>query len=568
MTHRHFTSHMMIRKLIVFAAWLGAGAILAFGARPALSANPGAPAAHAGEQAGSSHCPALPAPSGRIVEVDSEEELWNAVNEGVPNTTILIADGTYNLAAQGYYLWIDTPNITLRSASGDRDGVILDDNYQGSEIISVAASHVTIADLTVKRAGTHPIHVVSTDSADTLDTLIYNVHIIDPGQQGIKINPNANRDHFPDQGEIACSEIELTDAGRPVVWEINGSCYTGGVDAHYAWGWTIRDNLIHGFWCDQGLSEHAIHLWTGSRDTLIERNVLVDNARGVGLGLLESGTGRTYPDDPCPEASGYVDHYGGIVRNNFISASRPELFNSSSGFDCGICLAQACNARLVHNTVASTQAPFSSIEWRFPNSRVEITDNLVSHNLRERDGASGVLAGNLESAPLSLFVDAGAGDLHLNVGADAAIDQGAPVPAGLCDEDIDGDPRPIGAARDIGADEAGVPSLAAIHDLEILTAVASGDTLTATLGWTPPEGAAWIEIRVHDSPLDESNWEAGQVVAGDIPGDASSYTAAVSYTGGSVFFALRWQDTSGAWSPPSNNVFWPQRVLFLPLVVK
>ena len=117
--------------------------------------------------------------------MDSEEALWNAVNEAIPYTTILIADGTYNLASHGYYVWIDTPNLTLRSASGDRDAVILDDNYQGSEIISIAASNVTIADLTVKRAGTNPIHVVSTDGGDTLNTHIYNVHIVDPGQQAI-----------------------------------------------------------------------------------------------------------------------------------------------------------------------------------------------------------------------------------------------------------------------------------------------------------------------------------------------------------------------------------------------
>jgi hypothetical protein len=309
-------------------------------------------------------------------------------------------------------------------------------------------------------------------------------------------------------------------------------------------------------------------MWAGSRDTLIERNTLVDNARGVGLGLVEDGTGRSYLDDPCPEASGYVDHYGGVVRNNFISASRPELFASSSGFDCGICLAQACNASLLHNTVASTGVPFSSIEWRFPNSRAEITNNLVSHNLRQRDGASATLAGNLESAPLSMFEDIGAGDLHLNPGAALAIDQGVPLAAGLCDEDIDGDLRPIGAAPDIGADEAGTPLPEPVSDLDIVSAVATQDTLTATLRWTPPEGAAWIAIRVHDSPLTGGNWEAGQVVAEDIPGSASSYPATVSYSGRTVFFALRWQDSSGAWSPPSNNAFWPHRELFLPLVVR
>ena len=74
---------------------------------------------------------------------------------------------------------------------------------------------LTIADLTIQRAGTHPIHV-TTGSGDTLNTLIYNVHLIDPAQQAIKINPNPGG-YYPDNGVIACSHLELTDAGRPHV---------------------------------------------------------------------------------------------------------------------------------------------------------------------------------------------------------------------------------------------------------------------------------------------------------------------------------------------------------------
>ncbi len=406
-------------------------------------------------------CPALPAPTGRIVEVSDEAGLWQAVNENIPATTILLADGTYQLGQNGYYLWFDTPDVTLRSKSGNREAVILDDNYSASEIITVLATGVTIADLSIRRARTHPIHVTASSEADTLKTLIYNVHISDPGQQAIKINANGAKTHFADQGEIACSQIDLSDAGRAKVLEINGSCYTGGVDGHRAQGWSIHDNRIEGFWCTQGLSEHAVHFWTGSRDTLVERNVLIDNARGVGFGLLASGSARTYPDNPCPQAVGYVDHYTGLIRNNFVFAGRSQLFNSGSGFDCGICLSQACQVKVLHNSVVSTQAPFSSIEWRFSNTTAEITNNLASHRLLARDSASAVLAGNLDYAPLTLFSAPLLGDLHLRSDASLAIDQGSLVSPGLADEDIDGNPRPVGLGRDIGADElAGGPVVA------------------------------------------------------------------------------------------------------------
>jgi hypothetical protein len=255
-----------------------------------------------------SACPPLPPPGGAVVTVSTVAGLESAVNNAAPDTTILVADGYYPL--DGVYLRFDTPGVTLRSASGNRQAVVLDGDCLTAEIMQIAASDVTIADLTLREAYDHPIHVMSTESSHTLNTLIYNVHIIDPGQQAIKINPVPGG-YYTDDGVIACSHIELTDAGRPYVYD---NCYTGGVDAHQARGWTVRDNRIDGFWCETGLSEHAVHLWRGCRDTIIERNILLDNARGVGLGLVTSGEGRTYPDDPCPSASGYVDDFGGTIR--------------------------------------------------------------------------------------------------------------------------------------------------------------------------------------------------------------------------------------------------------------
>jgi hypothetical protein len=402
-----------------------------------------APAAELGAH---NFCPALPPPSGTTVNVDTVQELVDAVNNATSGVTILVANGTYNL--NGAYLRIDTPNVTLRGASGNRDAVVLDGNYQTTEIIQVVSSNVTVADLTLREAYDHPIHVMSSSTAHTTGTLIYNVHIIDPGQQAIKINP-VDSTHFTDDGEIACSNIELTSQGRE---QIRDNCYTGGVDAHQSRGWVVKDNLISGFWCSAGLSEHAVHFWRGSRDTTIERNRLFNNARGVGLGLATSGPGRTYGDNPCPAAGGsYVDHYGGVIRNNFVWAADAALFDSQSGFDCGICLWNACNADATHNTVFSTQAPFSSIEWRFANTSAVIKNNLTSHTMRERDGATGALSGNINGAQASWFVNALEGNLHLVSGANLAIDQATYLPG--FPGDIDGDARPVGAAPDVGADE-------------------------------------------------------------------------------------------------------------------
>jgi hypothetical protein len=517
------------------------------------------------QNSSSVHCPPLAPPTGNIVDVSTVSQLQNAVNNSPSGTTIRIADGTYNL--DGVYLRFDTPGLTLRSASGNRDAVVLDGNYITGEIVQIIASTVTIADLTLREAYYHPIHVMSSDTADTENTLIYNVHIVDPGEQAIKINPTPGG-YYPDNGVIACSHIELTDTGRP---HIRNDCYTGGIDAHRAQGWVIRDNLIEGFWCQDGISEHGIHLWTGSRDTLVERNSLVDNARGVGFGLRESPWStpwRTYPDDPCPGAV-HVGHYGGIVRNNFVFATRAALFSSDASFDCGICLEQACGASVLHNTVVSTQAPASSsIEWRFSNTDADVFNNLVSHNLKERDGGSATLAGNLESASLSLFVDGAAGDLHLSASASSAIDQGVVITASLCDEDIDGDSRPIGPARDIGADEYGIPLPTAVADLRVTHGVTKTGTLTATLRWTAPRNAVTTTLRYSGTLIREDNWTFATLVPGTLPGEAEGLTTTMPYNSGMIYFALKSQNSEGEWSTLSNNGFWPGFDVWVPLVLR
>ena len=388
--------------------------------------------------AGRNVCAPLPPPDGTTIKVATVEQLQHAVTNAIPGTTILVADGTYNL--NGVSLVFNVPDVTLRSASGDRAAVVLDGAYKSRAIAQIYASRVTLADMTMRRADKHVIHVMSTARSDTVNTRIYNVHVIDPGEQAIKINTTAPG-HYPDYGEIACSRIELTNTGRP---RIRNNCYTGGIDAHKARGWLVRDNVIEGFWCPEGLSEHAIHFWDGSRDTVVERNVLRNNARGIGFGMMDKGSTRTYPDDPCPAARGYVDHFGGIMRNNVIFTSSGDLFVTQGGADCGICLWQSCQTRVLHNTVYSTDPlhTFSSIEWRFANTRADIINNLTNVGMQERDRASANVSGNVTNAEAGWFVNAMAGDLHLVETATSVIDR-VTAPPDVTD-DIDGACRPAG----------------------------------------------------------------------------------------------------------------------------
>jgi hypothetical protein len=196
------------------------------------------------------------------------------------------------------------------------------------------------------------------------------------------------------------------------------------LDAHAATGWRVWRNRIHGFWCDTGLSEHGIHLWRASADTVVEENVVVDCARGIGFGL-------------GPGADG---HTGGVIRNNFVAASDSDLFDSEYGFDSGIVLWGAEGAAVFHNTVASTEAPFSSIEYRFNTDPVTISNNLTTAGIRDRGGAV-TLGENMTWAPPDLFANVTTGDLHLVDPESSPVGAAPQLSAGICESDLEGQQR-------------------------------------------------------------------------------------------------------------------------------
>ena len=95
----------------------------------------------------------------------------------------------------------------------------------------------------------------------------------------------------------------------------------------------------------------------------------------------------------------------------------------------------------------------AAVEVRFGGAMgVEVRGNLMDGTVRARDGAAPLVADNITDANPAWFVDESAGDLHLQPGAAAAIDQLDPLAA--CSDDFDGTARPATAgAVDVGADE-------------------------------------------------------------------------------------------------------------------
>ena len=110
-------------------------------------------------------CQSLPAASGTVIQVDTVAELQAAVASLASDTTILVADGTYDLTNTLNFRHVN--NVVLRSASGNRDAVILrgkgmsNANYGNvPHVIAIYGSNdVLVADLTLRDAYFHLIQV-------------------------------------------------------------------------------------------------------------------------------------------------------------------------------------------------------------------------------------------------------------------------------------------------------------------------------------------------------------------------------------------------------------------------
>jgi hypothetical protein len=399
-------------------------------------------------------CPPYTVERAKSFEIGPEDDLREVLATATKNTVIYLKSGIYRV---GGILQIITDSITVRSKTGNRDDVILDGNSGGTspdrskftpEIVAISATDVHLVDISICHAHDHAIHVYPPAEKSISGCLMHNLHVYDCGQQLIKVNANGNESNpcWADRGILEGSLVEFIDNS---MMQDNGDYfYTGGIDVHAGQDWIVRWNHFRNIQRDGKLMEHAVHFWSKSRGTVVENNRFENVYRAIGFGMKTSDTGpmvRSYPDNAG--TAPYFDHVGGIIRNNVV-------FNRGGiHLESGIELSNVNGTEVYHNTVYSVDPPFSSIEYRFPNTRVAIVNNLVSQRIMLRDGATATVIGNnVSGVGAGAFIDAADGDLHLTAGADA-IDRGSALDAGKAGVDIDGEVH--GDKPDIGADEFG-----------------------------------------------------------------------------------------------------------------
>jgi len=385
-------------------------------------------------------CAPLPDVGG--TPVATTDDLADAVAAAAAGDTLLLADGTHS--AEDAPIVIDKA-LTIRSASGDRELAIVNADDSGGHMFVVTASGVTFAHLTMFASHDDIVNVAPI--ADITGPTLYDVHIKNAGRYGLTV---ADADGpWADDGTVACSTFELTNAHRPFV---RNGCDTGGIDAYGARGWTVRDNVFSGYWCASSLANPNIRFWRGSRDTVITRNVLIDAPYGIVLGETQDAIGRTYADVPeC--GPGILQHLYGTVTNNIVSVYDDDLVVSAGGALVGIRVHSSCEAQVLHNSLESLLEPAAaSIDVRFETTSGLVANNLVSWDLVFQDNAEedteAPVGSNMENVPPTTWYFPADDDFHTAPASDA-IDAGI---ASFVTDDVDAEPR-IDGYPDIGADE-------------------------------------------------------------------------------------------------------------------
>ena len=383
------------------------------------------------EQSWFPKAPALPPVHGPRVVVSDVQSLVDALRDVAPGQTILVKDGHYLMP---HYVQITKDNVTLRSASGHRERVILDGaKSRHAELLGITAcSGVTIADLTIQNIKYNGFKINSQTNVQKLtihNCIIHNIW--QRGVKGVKV-PKENRDRVrPKQCRI---QYCLFYNDRPKRLsddpaDIAEGNYIAGIDVMYATDWTISDNVFIGIQGRTFEGRGAVFIWHDSRDCVIERNMIIDCDVGLQLGNPHRDSETIYHCVRC------------TARNNFITRA-PEA---------GIVTVYTKDCKIFNNTIHDPDTRLGRlIRTVFTNDGLVIANNLLSGPRMRNESKSNItFLNNLIKDHTDSFVDPARGDLHLTDSAIDAIDKGIALPEAV--EDIDRESRDN--RTDIGADE-------------------------------------------------------------------------------------------------------------------
>ena len=269
------------------------------------------------------------------------------------------------------------------------------------------------------------------------------------GGHTVIITNNTFSGNSADDGGAVCARGGTITITNNTFSGNSANCWGGGVDA-----WSIFDTII------------------------IASNIFSKNSAGYGGGVHAGSDSGTITITNNTFSGNSASNDGGGVYA--ILCYFPETLN-------------VYNNILFGNTANAGDDLYVSFDGNYIGSTVNLYNNNFSGNADFDTGHSEDLyitltdnyhhAGNIQQDPQ--FVDPENGDFHLKPSS-PCIDAGTADPPELPDSDFEGDPRIVGSAPDIGADEYYIGQLVPIPDIKInnsdgLITLYQNDTLTITV---------------------------------------------------------------------------------------
>lgn len=303
--------------------------------------------------------PSLAKPTGQVIHVADVDQLLKAAKDVLPNGTISVADGHYRLPR---YFEITADGVTLRSASGNRDKVILDGiTSRHGEILGIAGcSGVTIADLTIQNIKWNGIKINS--HRKTHKVTIHNCVIHNIWQRGVKASavPRDKQELSPRDCRIQYCLFyndrakQFADDETDTEQTFNGN-YIGGIDVKNTINWKITDNVFIGIQGRTREGRACIYISENGRGCVIERNIFLDCDIAIALGNPTLGYSP-------------MQAINCVARNNFVS-NCPET---------GILACYTRDCVIANNTIHNPKNPRNRLLWaQKSNEGLKITDNLI-----------------------------------------------------------------------------------------------------------------------------------------------------------------------------------------------
>ncbi len=361
-------------------------------------------------------------------------------------------------------------------------------------------------------------------------------------------------------GGVSLSGSDAVISGNTIIsntagFGCAGGCFGGGLHLDQS-NATIIENVVSGNVLLDPLGWGAgAGLWFS--DATLDGNLISGNWGnwvGGGLSLYQSdaalGENRIVSNTARYGGGLYAEHSSPTLINTIVAD------NQASGAGSGLYLAGAGLVHLSHSTIArNTGGDGSGV---YAGAMVWLTNTiLVSHtvgiyveggdtatleatlwgsgewaNNTDWAGPGTILTGTVNLWGDPAFVDPDAGDYHIGPGS-AAIDSG--IDAGVT-TDIDGEPRPMGAGYDIGADEmfAG-PALAVSKQAEP-DPVQTGSPLTYTLRVTNTGTVSLTttitdELPLHVTPGGSLVWTPPPLLPGEAWTETVLVTVEMGYVG-------------------------------------